>query len=74
LRIGRVLLDRGIQVEQIRGDSRIQTDEEVAAEADPDRDPLTLFQEAEAEPWKSISSVLRKKRPNHETPSKFAST
>jgi uncharacterized protein (DUF488 family) len=74
LLIGRVLLDRGIQVEHIRGDSRIQTEQEVAAEADPDRDQLSLFQKAEAESWKSIPSVLRKKRPNHETPSEFAST
>ena len=74
LLIGRVLLDRGIQVEHIRGDGRIQTEEEVAAEADPDRDQLSLFQKAEAEPWKSIPSVLRKKRPNSETPSEFAPT
>jgi uncharacterized protein (DUF488 family) len=78
LLVGRVLLDHGIQVEHIRGDGRIQSEEEVAAEADPDRDQLSLFQKAEAEPWKSIPSVLRKKRPNssprHETPSEFAST
>jgi hypothetical protein len=35
---------------------------------------LSLFQKAEAEAWKSIPSVLRKKRPNHETPSEFAPT
>jgi uncharacterized protein (DUF488 family) len=74
LLVGRVLLDRGIQVEHIRGDGRIQTEEEVAAEADPDRDQLPLFQKGEAEPWKSIPSVLRKKRPNSETPSEFAPT
>jgi hypothetical protein len=74
LLIGRVLLDHGIQVEHIRGDGRIQTEEEVAAETDPDRDQLSLFQKAEAEPWKSIPSVLRKKRPRNETPSEFAST
>jgi uncharacterized protein (DUF488 family) len=74
LLVGRVLLDRGIQVEHIRGDGRIQTEEEVAAESDPDRDQLSLFQKAEAEPWKSIPSVLRKKRPNSETPSEFAPT
>ena len=74
LLVGRVLLDHGIQVEHIRGDGRIQTEEEVAAEADPNRDQLSLFQKAEAEPWKSIPSVLRKKRPNSETPSEFAPT
>jgi uncharacterized protein (DUF488 family) len=74
LLVGRVLLDHGIQVEHIRGDGRIQTEEEIAAEADPNRDQLQLFQKVEAEPWKSIPSVLRKKRPNSETPSEFAPT
>jgi uncharacterized protein (DUF488 family) len=74
LLVGRVLLDHGIHVEHIRGDGRIQTEEEVASETDPDRDQLSLFQKAEAEPWKSIPSVLRKKRPNSETPSEFAPT
>jgi uncharacterized protein (DUF488 family) len=73
LLVGRVLVDRGIQVEHIRGDGRIQTEQEVAAEVDPNRDQLTLFQKVEAEPWKSIPSVLRKKRPNHEAPSKLTS-
>jgi len=74
LLVGRVLLDHGIQVEHIRGDGRIETEEEVAAQIDPDRDQLSLFGKAEAESWKSIPSVLRKKRPNLETPSEFAST
>jgi len=65
LLVGRVLLDRGIQVQHIRGDGRIQSEEEVAAELDPNHDQLSLFQEAEAEPWKSIPSVLRKKRPSN---------
>src|ERR1700687_2526120 len=74
LLVGRVLLDCGIQVEHIRGDGRLQTEEKMAAEVDPNRDQLTLFQKVEAEPWKSIPSVLRKKRPNRETPSEFAPT
>jgi uncharacterized protein (DUF488 family) len=65
LLVGRVLLDRGIRVDHIRGDGRIQTEEEIAAEINPDRDQLSLFQELEAEPWKSIPSVLRKKRQNN---------
>jgi uncharacterized protein (DUF488 family) len=65
LLVGRVLLDRGIRVEHIRGDGRIQTEEEVVAEMDPNRDQLPLFEKAEAEPWKSIPSVLRKKRQNN---------
>jgi uncharacterized protein (DUF488 family) len=65
LLVGRVLLEHGIQVDHIRGDGRVQTEEEIAAEADPDRDQLSLFHELEAEPWKSIPSVLRKKRQNN---------
>ena len=64
LLVGRVLLDRGIQVDHIRGDGRIQTEDEVAAETDPNKDQLALFEKAEAKPWKSIPSVLRKKRQN----------
>ncbi len=64
LLVGRVLLDHGIQVDHIRGDGRIQTEDEVAAETDPNRDQLALFEKVEAEPWKSIPSVLRKKRQN----------
>jgi hypothetical protein len=64
LLVGRVLRDRGIQVEHIRGDGRIQTEKDVAMEVGPDSHQLTLFQKAEAEPWKSIPSVLRKKRPS----------
>jgi uncharacterized protein (DUF488 family) len=72
LLVGRVLLEHGIHVEHIRGDGRIQTEEEVAAEVDSNRDQFTLFQRVEAKPWKSNPSVLRKKRQASETPSKFA--
>ena len=65
LLVSRVLLEHGIQVDHIRGDGRLQTEEEIAAELNPDRDQLTLFQKDEEEPWKSIPSVLRKKRPNN---------
>jgi len=74
LLVGRVLLDHGFQVEHIRGDERVQTEDEIASEADPDRDQLSLFQKVKAEPWKSIPSVLRKKKQNNEAPSEFAST
>jgi uncharacterized protein (DUF488 family) len=50
LLVGRVLLDRGIQVDHMRGDGRIQSEDEVAAETDPNRDQLSLFEKAEAEP------------------------
>jgi uncharacterized protein (DUF488 family) len=44
LLIGRVLLQRGIQVAHVRGDGRVQTEEEVAAASDPNRNQLALFQ------------------------------
>jgi uncharacterized protein (DUF488 family) len=65
LLVGRVLLGHGIEVKHIRGDGQIQTEEEVSAQTDPDRNQLSLFGKAEAEPWKSIPSVLRRKRPNN---------
>jgi len=65
LLVSRVLLEHGVRVEHIRGDGRLQSEEEIAAELNPDRDQLALFQSAEEEPWKSIPSVLRKKRPNN---------
>jgi uncharacterized protein (DUF488 family) len=74
LLVGRVLLERGVQVEHIRGDGRIQTEEELAAEVNPNRGQSSLFAKAEAEPWKSTATVSRKKRPDHETPSQPAST
>jgi len=55
--IGRVLLNRGIQVDHIRGDGRIQTETEVAAETNPNKDQLALFEKVEAEPWKSIPAI-----------------
>jgi uncharacterized protein (DUF488 family) len=73
LLVGRVLLNHGIQIEHVRGDGRVQTEEEVAAETDPDRDQLALFRKVEAEPWKSIPSVLRKKRRNSSLQSALAS-
>jgi uncharacterized protein (DUF488 family) len=64
LLVARVLVDHGIRVEHIRGDGRIQTEEEVAAETDPNRDQMPLFQKFEAKPWKSIPSVSRRRRPS----------
>lgn len=45
LLVGRVLIDRGFQVDHIRGDGTVQTEEEIAAEINPDRDQLSLFHE-----------------------------
>jgi|HubBroStandDraft_1064217.scaffolds.fasta_scaffold93935_2 uncharacterized protein (DUF488 family) len=60
LLVGRVLGERGIAVEHIRGDGRLQTEAEVAA-AEPHSNQLSLFEEIEA-PWKSVPSVSPKKR------------
>ena len=57
LLVGRVLSNRGIQVDHIRGDGRVQTEAELAVETDPAKDQLALFEKVEAEPWKSIPSV-----------------
>ena len=43
LLVGRMLLSRAIQVEHIRGDGRIQTDQELDAELNPGRAQLSLF-------------------------------
>lgn len=61
LLIGRVLAGRGIAVAHIRGDGRLQTEEELAA-AGADSNQLSLFDEIEAPPWKSIPSVSPKRR------------
>lgn len=62
LLIGKVLAQQGFPVEHIRGDGRIQSDAEVSASNAPLNIQPELFAEAKARPWKSIPSVLRKKR------------
>jgi uncharacterized protein (DUF488 family) len=60
LLVGRVLAERGVQVEHIRGHGRLQTEADLAA-AEPHHNQLALFDEIEA-PWKSVPSVSPKKR------------
>jgi uncharacterized protein (DUF488 family) len=55
LLVTRVLAERGVLVRHIRGDGRLQTEEELQAPQ------LTLFQDTEAA-WKSIPSVSLKRR------------
>jgi uncharacterized protein (DUF488 family) len=62
LLIGRVLRERGAVVEHIRGDGRLQSDEEVGEQAGEVQDQLSLFAAEEKEDWKSIPSVSRKRR------------
>lgn len=62
LLVGRVLAERGFAVQHIRGDGRMQSDEDLAdAEGDVSRTG-NLFPDAEVSPWKSIPSVSRKRR------------
>ena len=64
LLVARILTERGVIVEHIRGDGRVQSEAEVAAErADDDAGQLKLFAEPEEESWKSTRSVLPKNRP-----------
>jgi len=60
LLVGRVLSERGVEVDHIRGDGRVQSEADLIA-AEPADNQLSLFEEIEA-PWKSIPSVSLKKR------------
>jgi len=60
LLVGRVLGERGVAVDHIRGDGRLQAEAELAA-AEPHSDQLSLFDETDA-PWKSVPSVSPRKR------------
>ena len=62
LLIGRVLAERGFAVQHIRGDGRMQSDEDLADTEGSLSRTGNLFPDAEVSPWKSIPSVLRKKR------------
>jgi uncharacterized protein (DUF488 family) len=71
LLIARVLADRGIGVDHIRGDGQIQDEAKLRAEAVSrhDRGQLQLFAEPEEGAWRSIRAVLpRKPRPNSSEP------
>lgn len=63
LLIGRVLAERGLTVEHIRGDGRLQAENELSA-AESDGNQLSLFDEIEALAWRSIPSVSLRRRQN----------
>jgi uncharacterized protein (DUF488 family) len=68
LLIGRVLSGIGVEVLHIRGDGRIQSEEEILMgehERNGDTNQQTLFVSEEAPEWKSTQSVLRRKAPNN---------
>jgi uncharacterized protein (DUF488 family) len=62
LLVGRVLGRRGVSVEHIRGDGRLQSEIELSLEETGDGGQLALFDHAAIDPWKSIPSVLPKRR------------
>jgi len=64
----RVLRERGADVRHIRGDGRIQADREIYETIGAGEKQGTLFELNEAPPWKSIPSVLRKKRQSSSSP------
>lgn len=62
LLIGRVLLRHEIIIEHIRGDGCLQSETELSQQLNASQPQMNFFMEAEASEWKSIPSVLRKRR------------
>lgn len=68
LLVGRVLDKKGVQIYHIRGDGRLQSEDEVAREADQstkDNGQQKLFDLEEVPEWKSTQSVLQKRAPKN---------
>ena len=68
LLVGRVLAEKGVQVQHIRGAGRVQSEDEVAREADQikkDNGQQSLFDPKEVPDWKSTQSVLQKRAPKN---------
>jgi uncharacterized protein (DUF488 family) len=63
LLIGRVLAGRGVAIKHIRGDGRVQTEAEIAAEEKfcKTKGQLSLFETEDSDEWKSTRSVLPKR-------------
>jgi uncharacterized protein (DUF488 family) len=68
LLIGRVLGQHGVAVEHIRGDGRLQSEADLVREESGDDGQLSLFEHAAIPQWKSIPSVLPKKRQSSSLP------
>jgi len=71
LLIGRVLGQRGVAVFHLRGDGRVQSEAELAAEEEfrKTKGQMTLFEMEQPDPWKSTQSVLPKRPPENSSPS-----
>ena len=68
LLVGRVLRDYGVRIEHIRGDGKVQSEEEVRDEEGFKREgdsQLRLFENEESSQWKSIQSVLPRRVPKN---------
>jgi uncharacterized protein (DUF488 family) len=64
LLVGKVLQEKGVQIQHIRADGRLQTEHQVAQEADQirkDDGQEKLFNFPEGPEWKSTQSVLQRK-------------
>jgi uncharacterized protein (DUF488 family) len=59
LLVTRVLRERGVEVEHIRGDGSLQSEAELLAEEAGSQ--MILFEDAQVREWRSIPSVLPKK-------------
>jgi uncharacterized protein (DUF488 family) len=68
LLVGRVLSKKGVQIRHIRGDAKIQSEDEIARESDQirkDSGQQKLFDLGEVSEWKSTQSVLQKRAPKN---------
>ena len=63
LLVGRVLLNHGVRIQHIRGDGRIQMEEEFLS--GESNDQLALFERKESDEWRSTQSVLPGKARNN---------
>jgi hypothetical protein len=62
--VGRVLSARGILLDHIRGDGRVQTEAQLQAEEEQGRTKgqASFFEEPQEKAWRSIQSVLQRRR------------
>jgi len=68
LLVGRYLLEQGVNVEHIRGNGRVESEDELTNEEKiryKNENQLMLFDKKETYEWKSTQSVLPKKVPRH---------
>jgi uncharacterized protein (DUF488 family) len=68
LLVGKVLQDKGVNIEHIRADGRVQSEEELCNEQrskNEDNAQLILFANKEIQEWKSIQSVSPRKALKH---------